>query len=944
MGFVAVDWFVGRGAELARLRALVGGLRAGVGGVVLVEGEQGIGKSALLEAGLAGAREPPGWCTVLWAAADELGQRFPLRLMAECLAGAGGELGGRGRGPGGSGVVTLGGALGGDPVGGAAEEILAAVDRLCGRGPVVLVAEDLQWADEASVLVWHRLGRAAGQMPLLLAASSQSAPGREDLARLRRSVAARGAGLVLGLGPLPDDQVRELVGRVAGGRPGRRLAGLAGRAGGNPLYARELADVLVREARVRVAGGVAEVAGDAALDRLPGSLAGVIGARLGWLAGDVVGVLRWAAVLGQEFSVTDLEVVTGRSAGELMKVIDAAQAAGVVADAGLRLGFRHGLIRQALYEGMPAAVRVALHAQAARALDAAGAAPEQVAVQLAAAGAPADEWVRDWLVRAAPVVIYRAPRVTAGLLRDALAGLPEADPRRGELEMSLLTVEMLLAREDEVQRVGRRLLARADDPVRAGEIAWLVAYSLMRAEKLEEATELVRQTLARPGISVGHAARLTALEAIYESDFGELDKAARMADSALRLAQQAGDVLAVGYARHALVCVSADARDSAGVIEHIDQGLAAVGEDPQAVHVRLLLLSNKIGTLADLDRPGEALAVARQALVLAEQSGNTLVGTIRVFLANYYFEAGQWDDAITEAEQQATDGAERHMVFLIRQSLRALIASYRGDPDAAARHLSRITDEQVLLPMERSEVYLLWWARAVLAEQLGDDARAIAALSRGLEPDLAGLVPYQYLLLPMLTRLALSRGEAGVAQGAAEAAAGEAAREALPRKAAVAGHCRGLLAGDPGPVLAAAAYWEGAGQPLQRAAALEDAAALAAAAGDKAAARAALVPARELYAGLEARWAVGRAESRLRALGVGRARSAYRARPVTGWAALTPTEVKVGELVAAGMSNPDIASQLFLSRNTVQTHVSHILAKLGARSRAEIARVALERA
>ena len=88
MWFVAVDLFVGRGAELARLRGLVEGLRAGVGGVVLVEGEQGIGKSALLEAGLGGARGVPG-CAVLWAAADELGQRFPLSLMADCLAGAG---------------------------------------------------------------------------------------------------------------------------------------------------------------------------------------------------------------------------------------------------------------------------------------------------------------------------------------------------------------------------------------------------------------------------------------------------------------------------------------------------------------------------------------------------------------------------------------------------------------------------------------------------------------------------------------------------------------------------------------------------------------------------------------------------------------------------------------------------------------------------------------
>jgi DNA-binding CsgD family transcriptional regulator/tetratricopeptide (TPR) repeat protein len=596
-----------------------------------------------------------------------------------------------------------------------------------------------------------------------------------------------------------------------------------------------------------------------------------------------------------------------------------------------------------LYEGMPAAVRVALHVQAARALAAAGAAPERVAVQLAAAGGPADEWVRDWLVRAAPVVIYRAPAVAAGLLSDALAGLPEADPRRDELEMSLLTAEMLLASDDEVQRVGRRLLARTSDPVRAGEIAWLVAYSLMRSDQAADATELVRQTLARPGISPGLAARLTSLPAPHLAIL-KVDGAAQMAASALRLAEQAGDGLAVGYARHALACVRWSEQDNAGQIDQIDLGLAAVGDDPQALHLRLLLLSNKISTLADLDRPADALAVARQALILAEQTGiSSRLDTVRVHLAGRYFATGQWDDAITEAEQAAA-GAEQPNIDIFRRSVLALIAGHRGDPDTAARHLSRITDEQILRPHNRPMADLLLWARAVLAEQRGDDAGAIAVLARCLEPGLAGLVPDQHLLLPMLTRLALAGGKADVAAAAAEAAARDAAAEPLPRKVATAGHCRGLLAGDPVPVLAAAAYWDGAGQPLQRAAALEDAAVLAAAAGDRAGARSALAGARELYAGLGAQWDIRRAEGRLRALGVGGTRAAYRARPVTGWAALTPTEVRVGELVATGLSNPDIASRLFLSRNTVQTHVSHILAKLGARSRAEIARAALEHA
>src|SRR5216683_2160557 len=110
------------------------------------------------------------------------------------------------------------------------ERLLAVVDQLCAESPVVLVAEDLQWADEASLLVWYRLSRSVGQLPLLLAGSSRPGAGQQDLARLQRGVAERG-GTVVELGPLADGEVRELVGALAGGRPGQRLAGVWSRRG-----------------------------------------------------------------------------------------------------------------------------------------------------------------------------------------------------------------------------------------------------------------------------------------------------------------------------------------------------------------------------------------------------------------------------------------------------------------------------------------------------------------------------------------------------------------------------------------------------------------------------------------------------------------------------------------------------------------------------------------
>ncbi len=197
-------------------------------------------------------------------------------------------------------LTGRGGVMSGDPALAGVERLLAVVDRLCAGSPVVLVAEDLQWADEPSVLVWSRLCQAVGQMPLLLAGSWRQGTGRADLERLRRGVTSRG-GRVLELGPLPDADVAELVVELVGGHPGRRLGEFIGRAGGNPLYARELADGLLRAGQVRLAGGLAELADRPARAPVPISLTAVIGERLDVLADDVVAALRWAAVLGAEF-------------------------------------------------------------------------------------------------------------------------------------------------------------------------------------------------------------------------------------------------------------------------------------------------------------------------------------------------------------------------------------------------------------------------------------------------------------------------------------------------------------------------------------------------------------------------------------------------------------------------------------------------------------------
>jgi DNA-binding NarL/FixJ family response regulator len=120
--------------------------------------------------------------------------------------------------------------------------------------------------------------------------------------------------------------------------------------------------------------------------------------------------------------------------------------------------------------------------------------------------------------------------------------------------------------------------------------------------------------------------------------------------------------------------------------------------------------------------------------------------------------------------------------------------------------------------------------------------------------------------------------------------------------------------------------------------ALEDAAVVEARAGRREAARDAITEAMAAYSTLGAVWDARRAKSRLRAEGLQIGARGPRKRPSTGLAALTPTEHRIAQLVAAGGSNTEIAERLVLSRRTVEVHVSHILAKLQIRSRRDVAR------
>jgi DNA-binding CsgD family transcriptional regulator len=933
---------VGRAGELAVVAGLAGEVAAGVGGVLVVAGEQGIGKSALLRAGLAGAAG--AGCRVAWAAADELDQPFPLRFIGRCLAEATAGLPGDEGGSAGAGAgPLLLGEVSSDGLRLAGtERVLAAVDRLCAISPVVLVAEDLQWADRASVEVWERLSRAVGQLPLLLVGSLRPGPADGELQELRQGV-AEGGGVVLELGPLPAGAVAELAGGLLGARPGRVLSEVVDRAGGNPLYVRELLDALVRDGRVAVEGGLAELAGEPG--GVPGTLAAAIGERLEALPPEVVRVLRCAAVLGLEFSVTELALVTGRPAEEVAGLVGQAAAAGaLIQPADGTAGFRHGLIRQAVYDGIPVPVRAALHRQAARALAGAGAAPARVAAQLLAAPDP-DEWERAWLAAAGRALVHQAPGVARRLVRRALAALPSSGPRRDGLELVLLEAATLLAEREEAERVARPLLARTADPDRYAEVSWRLCSALLYGGRAAEGMTMGGQALARPGISGAWAARLLSQQALGHIYLGRPEQGDEVARQALEAAERAGDQLAAGYAWHNRMRVALARRDQAAALACEQQGVQALRGEPQGDSLRLIMMANCASLLQDADRLDEAGAVIGEAMALAEQTGSYQLGTISAAVANYYYyEVGQWDDALAVLESVSGlqhDGEHEDQFTAVADGLAALIAAHRDDEAPLRRHLELAEDLDPASPYLQGASYPLLLARALAAERAGDLAGAARTLAVCLDPEVAAGMAERYLLLPSLVRLATAAGDAETALATARAAAADAAAAGLPVATAASDVCQGVVESDPGPLFSAAAYYRAAGRPLGRAQALEEAAVLLAARAEDVAARQALADAAAVYEGLGAVFDLRRLDARLRGLGIRRGRTARRGAPARGWAALTPTELVIARLAAEGRSNPDIAAQMMLSRSTVQTHVSHILAKLGARSRAEIARHAV---
>src|SRR5215471_11478112 len=311
---------VGREDELAVLDRLVGDAVAGQGRVVVIDGEAGIGKSRLVAEAVGDL--PRRGATLLTSVGEPLELHRPFGLIADCL-----QIGRNGPDAGRQAIARyldtddLGRAndLGPDVRFKVSEAIVELVDELTACGPVVMVMENLHWADASSLYTLHRLGRRLSQLPLLLCCTTRSTPRSEQLAELLHSLQRQG-GHSLRLRPLDQAQSLRLAEGLVRAHIGPNLATQLQAAGGNPLYLEELVGVAGRVNALQVDPETRFIDIVQPAPALPIGLA--VMHRLGVLMHRTVQVLRVASILGMRFTVTDLANVLSEPVAAMVDVVD----------------------------------------------------------------------------------------------------------------------------------------------------------------------------------------------------------------------------------------------------------------------------------------------------------------------------------------------------------------------------------------------------------------------------------------------------------------------------------------------------------------------------------------------------------------------------------------------------------------------------------------------
>ncbi|MCM4076362.1 helix-turn-helix transcriptional regulator [Paractinoplanes hotanensis] len=948
---------VGRESELAATRRAFEEIAEGRAWTLCLRGEPGIGKSRLLIE--LGERAREHSMLLLVGRAAELERDLPFALLADTFDGASVEITRALAGLQHDDVEQLASALPafrrhghGSPalwterhrVAGAVRTLL---ELLAAHGqPVVLLLDDVHWADPATVDVLALLLHRPPRGPVLLALATRA--GLTDTVALALAQAVRdGRGELRDLQPLSAEDVARLLPDLPGGVRDR----LYRESGGNPFYLEELARGF--------AGRPTPAWGD--LLGIPRVVRAALAGEVRHLSTGARLVLEGGAVAGDPFDLELAAAAADLGEADVLAGLDALLAADLLRPTGRprRFRFRHPLVRRSVYEDSAGGWRIAAHARVAEALRALGATPARRAHHVERSARPGQLTAISELVEAAEEAAAAAPATAAGWYEAALRLLPD-DAEHHERRLSLLRAQggalASAGRPAHARDVLRRLLrlmTAGAGRARVEVVEQLAQLEGMWTGNTADADRLLEQERAALGAGTSwEAAVLTLAVARNHGTSGEHTTALVLAEEAAALARAAGDSVleadAACEAADAAHCAqrSADPAGRAAADERILRAAAlvdALTEDQVAERLQMLLwlgvarafTGDLTGAVADGDR----------GLVLARRTRQGLLAPSFLILRGYADEELGRLDACQVAAEEVLDNAivsNNPQLGLWGAMVASRIALIQGRIDAALRHGEAA-----------------WAFCGVDPGSAAGWTLADARLSAGdLDGATAALDAFGWVGPGLWTRDRVRATDVGVrvllALGQVEKASDLAAR--APAEAG--GRCSGTFAGMMARIDASVALARGDAATAARVALsgahAADAAGTPLWAGHcRILAGAALA---ERGRADEARRHLHDADRDLRALGAHGIRDGALAAlrrlgdrprvptkpPDLGndrLAALTVREREIAELVGAGHTNAGIARRLHLSERTVEKHVSSVLAKLGLRSRNAVGRL-----
>lgn len=902
----------GRDRELTVLRAVISSAADGIGGCAVVTGPPGIGKSHLLREVIKDA-EPRG-VAVAMRETSEYDRAAPFTTLASTL---------RRIQP----VTTAFDWLretrdDGYPT---LEMLATTLGEHAAGQPLVIVIDDAQWMDEFSVLAVRELVTTLASSPVYWLFARRPAPLDTPGQQFVQRLVAAGTAQETRLGALGDDAVARLCAQVVGAEVDNTVLALTGWCDGNPLEIEQLIRTLTLTGQLVVSDGVATVVGG----ELPSSFITIVEQTLERLGTPTRQLLRAGSVFGRPFTVDAVARLLEVNAAAVLPWVDTAMAARVLTDGEEGLDFVHDLFRQAVHATLQPSARALYHRMAAQVTRDEGRSPIEVAEHLLKGGRSTREAV-TMLRESALAVAAAAPNTAADLILEALGVVDPAEPARMELIADGVGLLASASRLREASDLGETALHSGLDAATEATVLLGLAEAFKHAGQNGTAVEYADRGLSHVDVPEAVRAKLWAVRAhalFYVDDLAGADCSGRDAyDAGTGAGQSAAAVF--GLTARSLVA-QAEGRLS-DALAHAEEATAladrARGEASHR-HPRIWLGN----ALMTMDRFDEAEAVFRRGRRESEQLGTAWSTP----LWHYYTVAllmarGQLEDAVGVAEAGVAAAedltAVQLVVPLLGQLTRAAVA--RAELPQAREHHARM-HRLIATGITATPEDVLWTDFVLAAADLQPGFKVPTDLYDTL-PERPALIIHNPSAAGTLVRLAMMTGDlarAGVVVSTAERLA--AANPTVPSLNAAAAHAKGVLRCDPVLLEAAIRGYRQSPRRVALATALEDAALVTKDA----------VAAREWRTeALDIATDCGVVALRDR-LATSVDDQASRGNPFpkgSRLALLTERELKVAVLVADGMTNPEVAKVLFISRHTVDSHLRKIFVKFEIRGRGSL--------